>query len=109
MTRLPTWLRDHWLLGTTGIVLLVLLLTVSAQIFLWAAIPYRGYGASFAIIEIPEGTGALRAIEVLEEHGVIQRSPLALTYLRMTGRTRGLKAGEYSFTRPMTPGRSSTS
>jgi len=104
MTRLPTWLRDHWLLGTTGIVLLVLLLTVSAQIFLWAAIPYRGYGASFAIIEIPEGTGALRAIEVLEEHGVIQRSPLALTYLRMTGRTRGLKAGEYSFTRPMTPG-----
>ena len=104
MRRLPAWLRDHWLLGTTGMVLLILFLTVSAQIFVWASIPYRGYGASFAIIEISEGTGAARAIEILEEHGVIQRSPLALVYLRLTGRTRGLKAGEYSFTRPMTPG-----
>jgi UPF0755 protein len=104
MKQLPAWLRDHWLLGTTGSVLLVLLLTVSAQIFLWASIPYRGYGASYIMIEIPEGTGVARAIEILEEHGIIQRSPLALHYLRLTGRTRGLKAGEYSFTRPMTPG-----
>lgn len=104
MKRLPAWLRDHLLLGATGIVLLVILLTLSAQIFLWASIPYRGYGASFAIVEIPEGTGAVRAIEILEEHGIIQRSPLALQYLRLTGRTRGLKAGEYSFTRPLTPG-----
>ncbi len=104
MKRWPTWLRDHWLLGTSGIVLLVLCLTVSAQIFLWASIPYRGYGASFAMIEIPEGTGAQRALELLEEHGVVERSLLALTYLRLTGRTRGLKAGEYSFARPMTPG-----
>ena len=29
---------------------------------------------------------------------------MALTYLKLTGRTRGLKAGEYSFTRPMSPG-----
>ena len=104
MRRLPGWLRDHWFLGMTGIVLVVLVLTISAQIFLWAAIPYRGYGASYAMIDIPQGTGPVRAIEILEEHGVIQRSPLALTYLRLTGRTRGLKAGEYSFTRPMTPG-----
>jgi peptidoglycan lytic transglycosylase G len=104
MRRLEDWLRDHWLIGTTGAVLLVLALTWSARVFLWASIPYRGYGASYVIIEIPEGTGALRAIEILEEHEVIQRSPLAMTYLRMSGRTRGLKAGEYSFTRPMTPG-----
>jgi len=104
MKRWPAWLRDHWFLGMIGIVLLVLLLTVSAQIFLWASIPYRGYGASYAMIDIPEGTAAARAIEILEEHGVIQRSPLALVYLRLTGRTHGLKAGEYSFTRPMTPG-----
>ncbi len=104
MKRWPAWLRDHWFLGMIGIVLLVLLLTVSAQIFLWASIPYRGYGASYAMIDIPEGTAAARAIEILEEHGVIQRSPLAHVYLRLTGRTHGLKAGEYSFTRPMTPG-----
>src|SRR5439155_17553751 len=104
MKRWPARLRDHWLLGMIGVVPLVLLLTVSAHIFLWASIPYRGYGASYAMIDIPEGTAAARAIEILEEHGVIQRSPLALVYLRLTGRTHGLKAGEYSFTRPMTPG-----
>jgi peptidoglycan lytic transglycosylase G len=104
MKRWPGWLRDHWLLGTSGAVVLVLILTISAHIFLWASIPYRGYGASYTMVDIPEGTGAARAIEILEEHGIIQRSPLALAYLRLTGRTRGLKAGEYSFTRPMTPG-----
>jgi peptidoglycan lytic transglycosylase G len=104
MKRWPGWLRDHWLLGTTAVVVLVLLLTISAHILLWASIPYRGYGASYTMVDIPEGTGAARAIEILEEHGIIQRSPLALVYLRLTGRTRGLKAGEYSFTRPLTPG-----
>lgn len=104
MRRWPLWLRDHWLVGTTGIIALVIALTVSAHIFLWASIPYRGYGASYVLIEIAEGTGAQRAVELLEEHGVIQRSPLALAWLRLTGRTGSLKAGEYSFTRPMTPG-----
>ena len=104
MKELPGWLRDHWLLGTTAIVLVVLLLTVSAQVLLWSSIPYRGYGASYVIIELPEGTTATRAIELLEEHGVIERSALAPLYLKVTGRTRVLKAGEYSFTRPMTPG-----
>jgi UPF0755 protein len=104
MSRLPHWLRDHWLLGASGGVLLVLLATVSAHVLLWASIPYRGHGAAFSIIEIPEGTGASRAVQILVEHGLIQRSPLALLYLRLTGRTRGVKAGEYYFTRPMTPG-----
>jgi len=104
MSDLPHWLRDHWLLGASAGVVLVIALTVSAQIFLWASIPYRGYGASFAFVEIPEGTGAARAVQILEEHGIIQRSSLALGYLRLTGRVRGIKAGEYYFIRPMTPG-----
>jgi len=101
---LPHWLRDHWLLGATAAVVLVLFATVGAHVLLWASIPHRGHGAAFSIIEIPEGTGAARAVQILVEHGIVQRSPLALLYLRLTGRTRGIKAGEYYFTRPMTPG-----
>ncbi len=104
MSRLPHWLRDHWLIGASAGIVLVIALTFSAQIFFWASIPYRGYGASFAIVEIPEGTGAARAVRILEEHGIIQRTPLAIGYLRLTGRIRAIKAGEYYFTRPMTPG-----
>ena len=87
-----------------ALVLLVLAGTVLVRLYLWAAIPYRNYGASYAMVEIPEGSGAARCLEILAEHGVIRRSPLALTYLRVTGRTRGIKAGEYHFTQPMTPG-----
>jgi len=101
---LPHWLRDHWLVGATAAVILVLFATVAAHVLLWASIPFRGHGAAFSIIEIPEGTGASRAVQILVEHGIVQRSPLALLYLRLTGRTRGIKAGEYYFTRPMTPG-----
>ena len=101
---LPVWFKDHWFLGAGVAILLVLSATVSAHVLLWASIPYRGHGAAFSIIEIPEGTGAARAVEILVEHGIVQRSPLALIYLRLTGRTRGVKAGEYYFTRPMTPG-----
>ncbi|MBI4169572.1 MAG: endolytic transglycosylase MltG [Acidobacteria bacterium] len=93
-----------FLLAAGGLLLLVAAATVVVRILLWASIPYRGYGASFAIIEIPEGASAARALGILERHGIVQRFRLALAYLRLTGRTRDIKAGEYSFTRPMTPG-----
>jgi UPF0755 protein len=105
--RLPEALRrGPWLTVAVVAALAVFLVTGTAaiRILLWAAIPYRGYGASFAIVEIPEGAGAQLTLDRLERHGIVQRFPLALTYLRLTGRARNLKAGEYSFTRPMTPG-----
>jgi UPF0755 protein len=99
-------LRDPWRLRLAAAALILLMAgaTVVIRMILWASIPYRGYGASFAIVEIPEGAGAAHAIDLLENHGIIQRSTLTLTYLKLTGRAREIKAGEYYFTRPMSPG-----
>jgi UPF0755 protein len=105
--KLPAALRrGPWLTIAVVAALAGLLVagTAAIRILLWAAIPFRGYGASFAIVEVPEGTSAQQTLDILERHGIVQRFPLALTYLRLTGRARNLKAGEYSFTRPMTPG-----
>jgi UPF0755 protein len=77
--------------------------TMAIRIYLWASIPYRGYGGAYAIVEIPEGAGAATALTLLEQHGVVKHFTLALTYLELTGRSRGMKTGEYSFGRPMTP------
>lgn len=54
-------------------------------------------------MEIPDGAGAASALRILEDHGIVKRFTLALTYLEITGRSRGIKAGEFSFNRPMTP------
>ncbi|HXH27709.1 MAG TPA: endolytic transglycosylase MltG [Candidatus Polarisedimenticolia bacterium] len=105
------WLRDlrrrhPWgaIAGVLAVVTVVAVVTLGIRLALWASLPYRGYGASFAMVEIPEGAGVVRAIDVLERHGIVQHFPMALVFLRLTGRARGIKAGEYSFTRPMTPG-----
>ncbi len=86
------------------IVLFLATITLVVRTVMWASIPYRGYGASFVILEIQEGASAARALETLESHGIVQKSRLSLLYLRLTGRSRNIKAGEYAFTRPMTPG-----
>jgi UPF0755 protein len=101
-----TWWRGPGGLAAKAatLILLVAAGTVLVRIYLWAAIPYRNYGASYAIVEIPEGTGASRCLEILAGQGVIRPFPLALAYLRLTGRTRGIKAGEYHFNQPLTPG-----
>jgi peptidoglycan lytic transglycosylase G len=108
---LRTWLQDlrrrhPWgtIAGAAAVVVLVAAATLAARLALWASLPYRGYGASFAMVEIPEGAGVVRALDVVESHGIVQHFPMALVYLRLTGRARGIKAGEYSFARPMTPG-----
>ena len=90
--------------AATALLTLVVIGTVAARIYLWAKVPYRGYGASYAMVEIPPGTGLPRALDLLVERGIVQRFPLAALWLRVTGRAKGLKAGEYAFSRPMTPG-----
>lgn len=94
-----------WTAPAIGAAIVVLAVaTLVVRTLMWASIPYRGYGASFVIIDIPEGASAARALETLESHGIVQKSMLSLWYLRITGRSRNIKAGEYAFTRPMTPG-----
>ncbi|HEU4402928.1 MAG TPA: endolytic transglycosylase MltG [Candidatus Polarisedimenticolia bacterium] len=100
------WLRGPWalVLGGAFLILLVAGGTVAIRMTLWASVPYRGYGASYAIVEIPEGAGLARAVEILESHGIVRHFNMTLLWLRLTGRRRPIKAGEYSFTRPMAPG-----
>jgi len=74
-----------------------------ARAWLWATLPYRGYGASSAIVEIPPGTGMRRALEILEGRGVVRPFGQSRSTLRACRRGGTLKAGEYHFTRPMTP------
>lgn len=97
--------RRDWkvVLGVVGSVFLFVVGTMAIRTYLWASIPYRGYGGAFAIVEIQEGAGAATALRILEDHGIVKRFTLALTYLEVTGRSRGIKAGEFSFNRPMTP------
>jgi len=99
--ELPRW--QVTLAGLT-LVLVVTAGTLAVRIYLWASIPFRGYGASYAIVEIPAGTSLPRALDLLVERGIVHRFPLAAAWMRATGRSHGLKAGEFAFTRPMTPG-----
>jgi UPF0755 protein len=77
--------------------------TVAVRAFLWASLPYRDYGAASAIVDIPAGTSLKRAVQILEDHGILRRFPWSVTTLRALGRGEALKVGEYEFSRPMTP------
>ena len=87
----------------TALLTLVAAATIAARVYLWASLPYRGYGASSAVVEIPPGTSLRQALRMLESHGIVRRFSLAVPALLCLGRGDGLKAGEYDFSRPMTP------
>jgi UPF0755 protein len=64
---------------------------------------FRGYGGAEQFVEIPTGEGA-RAIERrLLERGIIRDAVTFRAALRLRGASRQLRAGEYRFSRPMTP------
>ena len=90
--------------GVAGALLLLIgAATVAARVWLWVSLPYRSYGAASAVVDIPAGTSLRKALRILEEHGIVRRFSLAAPTLRAFGRGDGLKAGEYHFSRPMTP------
>jgi UPF0755 protein len=86
-----------------GLLLLIATGTAVVRFYLWAAMPYRGHGSSSVIVEIPTGSGLHQTLAILQAHGIVRPFMLDAIYLRMTGRGHGLKAGEFDFTRPMTP------
>jgi UPF0755 protein len=86
-----------------ALLLLIAAATLAARVWLWVSLPYRGYGASSAVVDIPAGTSLRKALRLLEEHGIVRRFSLAEPTLRAFGRASGLKSGEYRFSRPMTP------
>lgn len=93
-------LRAAW---AAGLLLVVTAAVLLVRAWLWATLPYRDYGASSQIVEIPAGTGTRRALDLLERQGVVRPFGMAVATLRIAGRASGLKAGEYNFARPMTP------
>ena len=101
--RLPR--RRVFLRAGTAAVLLTGIVagTIAVRSALWASLPYRDYGAASAIVEIPTGTGLKRAVQILEDHGILRRFPYSVAVLQVLGRSGALKAGEYEFNRPMTP------
>jgi len=103
--RAPLPRRRVLLRGSIALALLTLVAgsVALARAWLWASLPYRDYGASSAIVEVPPGTTLRRALEILEGRGVVRPFGQARATLRACGRGGTLKAGEYHFTRPMTP------
>ncbi len=86
------------------LLLLVIVLGALAVGLLFADLyrPYRNYSGSLTV-EIPPGTSAVEVAELLTGRGVLaHRAPFLLRYA--IGRARhSLKAGEYSFDRPLSP------
>lgn len=106
MTRRPLpRLSSPWglALAATGLLLLVVAGTATVRFYLWAAMPYRGHGSSSVIVEVPPGAGLNQTLAILQAHGIVRPFKMDAIYLRLTGRARGIKAGEFDFTRPMTP------
>ena len=93
----------HFVLAGAALLLLVATATMTIRFALWASLPYRGHGTSSVLVEIPRGAGLQSTLALLEAHGIVQRFPLASIYLRITGRANDIKAGEFDFSRPMTP------
>jgi UPF0755 protein len=66
--------------------------------------PYQGYTGDEQFVDLPRGTQAQAIGRALAEAGVV-RDPLVFRVaLWLSGSARQLKAGEYRFDRPMTPG-----
>ncbi len=63
--------------------------------------PYKGFSEPEKFVEIPSGTGAAEIRRRLVQAGVVSDELAFRAALMWTGQSRGLKAGEYRFDRPM--------
>ena len=93
--------RSKTLLVFLGVFLWIPVMMGLVFYYLWASVPYRGYPGSRLVLVIPHDS-AQSILRILERRGVIRPGPFSRVYLRLTGRGRGLKAGEYLFEEPMT-------
>ena len=89
------------------LLLLVVLFAVATGVFaLWVRRDVNQpveHPSADRIITIEPGTGAAAVIAKLSEAGIV-RHPIPLRlYLRLTGRSGGLRAGDYKFASPISP------
>jgi UPF0755 protein len=64
--------------------------------------PFKGYAEAERLVDIPPGSGAAEIRRRLIESGIVSDQLAFRAALLWTGQSRGLKAGEYRFDRPMT-------
>src|SRR5581483_11418784 len=86
------------------LLLLVVLVLAAAAALLWVRADVNRaveHPSADRIITVEPGTGAAGVIAKLSEAGIV-RHPIALRlYLRATGRSGGLRAGDYKFASPI--------
>lgn len=77
---------------------------VAGGIWLWTSLNGRvEHSSADEIISIEPGTSPVAIVNRLTEAGIV-RNPMALKiYLRVTGRSARLKAGDYQFQSPVSP------
>ena len=92
------------------IVLVILVLVVAAAAtgaYWWLQRldrPYQGYSGQETFVAVPSGAGTRAIGQRLIAAGVIRDETTFRVALWRSGQARQLKAGEYRFDRPMTPG-----
>jgi UPF0755 protein len=64
--------------------------------------PYRGYGGTVAVVDVPRGATTRAIADRLAREGVV-RSAVAFELWSRWHHEKRLEAGEYRFERPMTP------
>jgi UPF0755 protein len=91
------WFRTTAVIST---VLLGLLTAVVAGVFLLSS-PFKGYPEDSKIVEIPRGTRLVGMADLLAQEGVIRHRQAFLVALALERKKAVIRAGEYSFDRPM--------
>jgi UPF0755 protein len=98
-SRRNRWLRRILIYGSL----------VVAALAAWLAyallVPYQGFPREGVFVEVPRGASARAIARLLEEKGVVRSSVAFELLARWHARERpaGLQAGEYHFSRPLTP------
>jgi len=82
---------------------LFLALAVVSGLFSELQYPYYGAGEDETFVNIPPGTNAAKAAELLKERGILHTKLPFRLWLRRHGLDRSLKAGEYRFSGGATP------
>jgi UPF0755 protein len=83
---------------------IILAAAVGGWLYLRIREPYRGYSGAEQFVEIPPGVGTKAIGDRLVAAGVLRDPMTYRAALWLSGSARHLKAGEYRFDRPMTPG-----
>jgi UPF0755 protein len=76
----------------------------AAWVYLGVRQPYRGYTGAEQFVDIKSGTGTRAIGQHLVDAGIVRDQLTFRMALWLSGRAARLKAGEYRFTDPATPG-----